>query len=98
MRYDGLKGVYYDFKDGDVLTWRERKLGTLIHEQRDECDWWHLVLTDSCERDMFIGYGKEMTQKNLDDCVNVFYRGLTIGLVFNQEMEDTAFRSIPVGR
>ena len=98
MRYDGMKGVYYDFKDGDQLFWQDRLLATLKKSGEGECVWWHLEIKDLGERDMFLGYANKMSQKELDDCVNVFYTGLVIGLVFNRETEAAAFKSIPVSR
>lgn len=95
MRWNGMQGNYYDFKDGDVLSWRERKLGTLTHHKTDEADWWDITLTDDAEHNLFVGYGKDLTQEQLDMIANIFWRGLTIGLTFNRKMEETAFGSIP---
>lgn len=98
MKYDGMAGTYFDFKDGDELTWKGRLLATLKKSGEGDCAWWHLELKDLGERDMFIGYANKMSQKELDDCVNVFYTGLVIGLVFNEKTEAAALSSIPVSR
>ncbi len=95
MKFNGMSGVYYDFKDGDELTWKGRLLATLKKSGEGDDAWWHIEMTDEGLRDMYIGSGN-MSQKDLDDCVNVFYTGLVIGLVFNSKMEATALKSIPV--
>ena len=96
MKYDGMSGVYYDFKAGDILTWKSRKLATLKKSGDGDCAWWHLEMEDLGKRDMFVGYADKMSQKELDDCVNVFYTGLVIGLAFNEKTESAALSSIPV--
>lgn len=95
MKYNGMSGVYYDFKDGDQLTWKGRLLATLKKSGEGDCVWWHLEIKDLGERDMFVGYANELDQKHLDDCVNTFYTGLVIGLVFNEKTEAAALSSIP---
>lgn len=98
MTFDGMSGVYFDFQDGDELTWKGRLLATLKKSGEGDSAWWHLEIKDLGERDMFIGYANKMSQKELDDCVNVFYNGLVIGLVFNEKTESAALSSIPVSR
>lgn len=94
MKYNGMTGTYYNFADGDELTWKGRLLATLKKSGEGDGAWWHLEIKDLGERDMYIGDGA-ISQKDLDDCVNVFYTGLVIGLVFNEETEAAALSSIP---
>lgn len=91
-----IGGTYVNFKDGDKLTWQGRLLATVIHEQRDECDWWHIRCEDGCGRDVFIGYANELTQNQIDDCVNTFWSGLTIALTFNEKIETAAQKTLPI--
>lgn len=95
MKFDGMSGVYFDFQNGDELTWKGRLLATLKKSGEGESAWWHLEIEDLGKRDMYIGHAS-MPQKELDDCVNVFYTGLVIGLVFNEKTESAALGSIPV--
>ena len=96
MRWNGMQGRYYDFKDGDNFMWKDRKLATLIHHNEDDCHWWTIQVYDEGEQEMFLGYDKDLPQEKLDDYCQVFYSGIVLGLVYNRKTEEAAFKSIPV--
>lgn len=96
MRYNGMQGRYYDFKDGDNFMWKERKLATLIHHDDGDCHWWTIQVYDEGEREMFLGYDAELPQEKLDDICQIFYNGIVWGLIFNRATESAALCSIPV--
>ena len=98
MRWDGMQGRYYDFKDGDNFMWQERKLATLSRHKNGECSWWEIHMYNECESNMFLGYDKDLPQSLLDDICQVFYVGITKGLVFTSETERAAFKSIPCSK
>ena len=96
MRWNGMQGRYYDFKDGDNFMWKGRKLATLIHHNGDDCQWWTIQVYDEGEREMFLGDDKDLPQNVLDDVCQVFYNGLVWGLVYNSKVESAALKSIPM--
>ena len=97
MRWNGMQGRYYDFKDGDNFMWKDRKLATLIHHNgSDGCNWWTIQVYDEGEREMFLGYDADLPQEKLDDICQIFYNGIVWGLVFNSKTESAALKSIPV--
>lgn len=96
MKWDGMAGRNYDYQDGDIFKWKNRNIAELKHEVSDKCSYWHILIHDLGERDMFLGYDKDLPQKLLDDICEVFYSAIVIGLVYNQKVEDAALGSIPV--
>ena len=96
MRWNGMQGRYYNFKNGDDFIWQDRKLASLIHHDEGDCHWWTIQAYDVNEREMFLGYDKDLSQDKLDDICQVFYNGIVWGLIFNSEIEITARQSIPV--
>ena len=95
MRWNGMQGRYYDFKDGDNFMWKGRKLATLIHHDSDDCHWWTIQVYDEGEREMFLGYDADLPQDKLDDICQIFYNGIVWGLVYNHKTEEAALKSIP---
>lgn len=98
MRWDGMAGRNFDFKDGDDFMWQGRKLATLVHHENDGCAWWTIKMYDEGEREMFLGYDKDLPQNTLDDICQVFYSALVTGIVFTRKTEEAAFASIPCSK
>lgn len=96
MKWNGMQGRNYDYKDGDDFIWQDRKLATLIHHDDGCCHYWTIRVYDAREREMFLGYDKDLPQEKLDDICEVFYNGIVWGLVFNSKIESAARQSIPV--
>lgn len=96
MRWDGMAGRNYDFKDGDDFMWQGRRLATLIHHDNEDCQWWTIQMYDEGECEMFLGYDKDLPQETLDDICQVFYSALVREIVFTSKIQDAAYKSIPV--
>ncbi len=98
MRWDGMSGRNFDFKDGDKFMWRGRELATLVHHDNGDCKWWTIQAHDEGEREMFLGYDKDLPQKTLDDICQVYYSALVTGIVYTRKTEEAAFASIPCSK
>lgn len=98
MRWNGMAGRYYDYKDGDDFMWQGRKLATLIHHDNENCKWWTIQIYDEGKREMFLGYDKDLPKNLLDDVCEVFYSALVTGIVFTRKTEEAAFKSIPCAK
>jgi uncharacterized protein (DUF427 family) len=84
---------YFDYEDGDELKMFGKVIATVKHTTGD-CNYWHITIKDEIERDMFIGYDKDLTQAQIDDCINVFWNAMEVAFTFNQSIKAVAIKTL----